>query len=73
MALGSQGFSKNNRKAKYMLIFNYKKFFIETIREGFVIQLGFYLVLVINKGYTGADKRLVSFFTGFMLLNTLTQ
>ena len=54
-----------------MLIFNFKKFFLETNREGLVIQSGFYLALLINNGYTGAGKTLVSFFPGFILFNTL--
>ena len=55
-----------------MLVFNFKKFFIEINREGLVIQSGFYLVLLINNGYTSVDKTLVSFFPGFILFNTLT-
>ena len=55
-----------------MLILYFKIFFLETNRGRQVIQLGFYLVLDINNGYTDTVKTLVSFFPEFTLFNTLT-
>ena len=72
MASVSQGFSINNRKDYNMLILYFKNFLLEINRGRQVIQLGFYLVLDINNGYTGNDRTLVSFFPEFTLFNTLT-